>query len=166
MKVNEKVKEQFDTKICWFCKEKPSGSDQKVELFRRFFSRSISTKTTQHHYFTKTILVPRCKRCAVFHKLIYVFVAIVMIIAVVGGYLGGYIFYKLYRLDELWLVLIALGIGILCFCTSLILIFLIARRVFALPKNFTDEKSYPEIAKLISEGWKIGSYKTSPERYD
>jgi len=144
-------------KLCWYCEKNNSQDEYTVpydihKLIRRkgtyvIFGRSVKTK-----YLSKTINIPRCKKCSQIHSKIFDISAISYLVIC-----AIFIWNKIILNNENTFDQIIIGsVLVLIFGIPIFLIISwLVKKLFGIKEN--RDEDYPEIANLLSQGWESGS---------
>jgi len=141
----EIVKNNLERGTCWFCKKRPAVDKAAIEVkMHGDVTRTPTWQGTHMEWQHVTLEVPRCKQC----KSAHVHTTALRVIGVVMGIIFGLI--SCTATDNA-----GAGIGILAVCIGL---------GFGIPaltkpagmKSDNDYKEFPDIKKLLSQGWEFG----------
>ena len=147
--------EKIDPNICWCCKKNRNRAPKELQLYRWIGARAISRKRTRHSYKVKRIVVPRCYKCAILHSIVTIVSYSALPVACFGGWGAWKILARFPRYKSIWWVewTVPAVAGILCFVVYLFgFIAMVRPFIPAFPDDF------PSVQKLLSEGWKVGTY--------
>lgn len=141
----EIVKNNLERGTCWFCKKRPAVDKAVIEVkMHGDVTRTPAWQGTNIQWRHITLEVPRCTQC----KSAHVRTTALRVIGVVMGIIFGLI--SCTATDNA-----GAGIGILAVCIGL---------GFGIPaltkpagmKSDDDYKEFPDIKKLLSQGWQPG----------
>lgn len=147
---NEASITEWQYGICWFCRSRPQDNASTVNV------KMYGNVATDFHYWgiikrwqKLSINVPRCKQCRWAHISVHIRQVLIITLFLILG--------------SLLVVVADMGLnnGWLGFAFLLILAIIgafIAKRIkpkIIYPEDF--KKQFPDVQKLISQGWKFGN---------
>lgn len=141
-------------KLCWYCGKRNADDQYKAEydmykLLKRKETFAVVAIAVKTNYLSKSIDIPRCKYCANSH---FKMGALSLVIYIIGCsiFIWSYIISDTTNTTDQKILGIVL---VLVFASPLLV------AIWWLIKTMLgvrSEKDFPEVAKLLNDGWKSG----------